>query len=137
MQDFDVILGMDWLEKYRAIIDCESGVAKFKLGDRLVVEYHGSKPSALYKMIFIMKAVRLMKKICCVCLSYVVDTYIVEPQLKDVLVVRKFSDVFSRDLPGLPPQMEVEFAMELVPGFEPISKPPYRMTPDEPKELKE
>ena len=56
--------------------------------------------------------------------------------LEDVPVVRDFSDVFPDDLPGLPPEQEIDFPMDLVPGTAPISLPPYRMAPDELKELK-
>ena len=136
MRDFDVILGMDWLEKHKAVIDCESRVVKFKMGDDLVVDYHGSKPSVLYNIVSAMKAARLMKKGGGY-LAYVVDSDMAEPQLKDIPVVREFNDVFPDDLPGLPPPREVEFSIELVPGSEPISKAPYRMAPAELKELKE
>ncbi|WVZ89278.1 hypothetical protein U9M48_035704 [Paspalum notatum var. saurae] len=47
-----------------------------------------------------------------------------------------FPDVFPEELPGLPPDRNVEFAIELVPGTAPVSKRPYRMAPDELKELK-
>ncbi|WVZ80237.1 hypothetical protein U9M48_027730 [Paspalum notatum var. saurae] len=46
------------------------------------------------------------------------------------------SDVFPEELPGLPPDRDVEFSIELVPGTAPVSKRPYRMAPDELKELK-
>ena len=45
-------------------------------------------------------------------------------------------DVFPRVLPGLPPDREIEFVIELVLGIAPISKAPYRMAPTELKELK-
>nr|GEY90538.1 putative polyprotein [Tanacetum cinerariifolium] len=38
---------------------------------------------------------------------------------------------------GLPPEREVEFTIELIPGAQPISKAPYRMAPIELKELKD
>ena len=57
--------------------------------------------------------------------------------LHDIAVVREFPDVFFQDLPGLPPPREVEFAIELIPGSQPIFKPPYRMAPTELKKLKE
>ncbi|RVW61807.1 Transposon Tf2-8 polyprotein [Vitis vinifera] len=41
-----------------------------------------------------------------------------------------------KDLPGLPPEREVEFTIDLVPGTGPMSKAPYRMAPVELKELK-
>nr|CAN68039.1 hypothetical protein VITISV_018924 [Vitis vinifera] len=56
--------------------------------------------------------------------------------LEDILIVREYPDVFPEDLPGLPPEREVEFTIDLVPGTGPMSKAPYRMAPVELKELK-
>ena len=42
--------------------------------------------------------------------------------LCDIPVVCEFSDVFPEELPGLPPDREVEFKIELVPGMAPISR---------------
>ena len=53
-----------------------------------------------------------------------------------VLVVLDFSDVFPYELPGLPPQREIEFKIDLYPRTEPISIAPYRMEPLELKELR-
>jgi hypothetical protein len=50
--------------------------------------------------------------------------------------VCEFLDVFLDELPGLPPDRDVEFGIELVPGTAPISRRPYRMPPDELAELK-
>ena len=57
-------------------------------------------------------------------------------RLEDIPVVREFLDVFLEDLPGIPPDREIDFQIELAPGTEPISKAPYRMAPLELKELK-
>ena len=57
-------------------------------------------------------------------------------RLEDVPVVRVFLDVFPDDLPGLPPELEIDFPIDLVPSTTPISLPPYRMAPVELKELK-
>jgi hypothetical protein len=51
-------------------------------------------------------------------------------------VVRDFLDVFLEELPGMPPDTEVEFVIDLLPGTAPISKRPYRMSLEELKELK-
>ena len=48
-----------------------------------------------------------------------------------VPVVCKFPDVFPEELPGLPPDREIEFYIDVVPGTDPISMPPYRMAPTE------
>ena len=56
--------------------------------------------------------------------------------LEDVKVVRQFPDVFPDDLPGLPPDRDVEFSIDLLPGTDPISLTPYRMAPAELRELK-
>ena len=50
-------------------------------------------------------------------------------------MVNEFPDVFPDELPGLPPDREIEFAIDLAPGTEPVSKAPYRMAPIEMKEL--
>ena len=50
--------------------------------------------------------------------------------------MRDFLDVFPDDLPGLPPEREIDFPIDLVSGTAPISLPPYRMAPVELKELK-
>ena len=48
-----------------------------------------------------------------------------------------FLDVFPYELPGLPPDREIEFEIELLPGTGPLSKAPYRMAPTELKKLKQ
>ncbi|GJY03436.1 hypothetical protein Tco_0369376 [Tanacetum coccineum] len=49
------------------------------------------------------------------------------PRISDILVMRDFTDVFSEDLLGLPPQRQVEFRIDLVPGATPVAKVPYRL----------
>ncbi|KAM2100091.1 hypothetical protein ACFX1T_027280 [Malus domestica] len=55
---------------------------------------------------------------------------------KDVPMVKKFTDVFLEDLPGLLPVREIEFTIDLLLGTDLISLPPYRMTPVKLRELK-
>jgi hypothetical protein len=50
-------------------------------------------------------------------------------------VVRDFPDVFPEELPWIPPDREVEFVIDLLPGTAPISKRPYRMSVEELKKL--
>ena len=58
------------------------------------------------------------------------------PNLTQVHFVSKFSDVFPKELLGLPPDKKVEFYINVIPGTQPISIPPYRMDLIELKELK-
>jgi hypothetical protein len=64
-------------------------------------------------------------------------TYVVQTTLiAKILVVCEFSDVFPNELPGHPPDRDVEFTIELILGTLPISRRPYRMPPNELAELK-
>nr|GFB27124.1 retrotransposon protein, putative, Ty3-gypsy subclass [Tanacetum cinerariifolium] len=58
-------------------------------------------------------------------------------RLEDVPIVRNFPEVFSEDLPGLPPTRPVEFQIDLVPGAAPVARAPYRLAPSKMKELAE
>ncbi|GJY68439.1 putative reverse transcriptase domain-containing protein [Tanacetum coccineum] len=58
-----------------------------------------------------------------------------EPKLSDISVVHEFVDVFLEDLSGLPPQRQVEFHIDLVPGVTPVVKSPYRLASSEMQEL--
>ena len=131
--EFDVILGMDWLAKCEAHIDCKGKKIKIKLpGEKLVV-FRGQKQTR--KFLTMMQTKRLLRQGCEAYLAYVVDTERKIPNIKEVEVVNEFEDVFPKDLPRLPPDREIEFAIELVPGAAPVSKAPYRLAPVELKEL--
>nr|GEV29507.1 reverse transcriptase domain-containing protein [Tanacetum cinerariifolium] len=56
-------------------------------------------------------------------------------QLRDIPVVREFSDVFPEDLPGLPPIHQIEFQIDLIPRAAPVARAPYRLAPSEMLEL--
>ena len=56
--------------------------------------------------------------------------------LEEVLVVNEYPDVFPKELPGMPPDRDIEFVIDLVPGTSPITKRSYRMAASELAELK-
>jgi hypothetical protein len=58
-------------------------------------------------------------------------------QGSEVPVVNEFPDVFPEQLPGMPPDQDIKFVIELVPGTAPIYKTPFRMTISGLAELKE
>ena len=56
--------------------------------------------------------------------------------LEKIHVVKEFPNVFLGELPGIPPEREVDLSIEVVHGTTPISRAPYHMTPTELKILK-
>ena len=57
-------------------------------------------------------------------------------ELENIMIVREFSDVFPKKLPGIPLEKEVDLSIGILQGIAPISRAPYRMTLTELKELK-
>lgn len=135
MKDFDAILGMDWLNKHRATIDCFKKEVTLQTSQGTSVMFEGERKVLPGCIISSVEARKLVRKGCPAYLAHVVDVKIVEKKLEDVPVVQEFEDVFPDDLPGLPLDREFEFAIDLVPNTAPISIPPYRMAPAELKEL--
>ena len=111
----DVILGMGWLSKFDAVIQCakRSILLTSPTGER--IEFAATPPPSSGSTVN-----RLDGK-----------------ALEDIRVVCEYPDVFPDELPGMPPDRDVEFVIELLPGTAPISKRPYRMSSDQLQELKE
>ncbi|GJV54685.1 putative reverse transcriptase domain-containing protein [Tanacetum coccineum] len=59
----------------------------------------------------------------------VMEKKIDEKRLEDILVVREFPEIFPKDLPGLPPVLQVEFQIDLILGTTPVARAPYRLAP--------
>jgi hypothetical protein len=118
-QGKDVILGMNWLDKYQAIISCDKRTIKLvsPLGEEVVAELVSPKPKKGG------------------CHQMAIDSSEADP-LETIKVVSEFLDVFPKDLPGMTPERKVEFAIELLPGTAPISKRAYRVSGPELVELK-
>ncbi|GJR17130.1 putative reverse transcriptase domain-containing protein [Tanacetum coccineum] len=97
----------------------------------------GSRPGKPIKIISALKARMVISYGCEGFVASIKDISLEGPRLESHLVVQNFPDVFPDELPGLPPEHEVEFTIELIPSAEPISKAPYRMAPVKLKELKD
>ena len=136
MRDFDVVLGMDWLSRHRATLDCYNKEVKLNRPGKLEVKFRGLRRELSSCMISAMTAQKMLRKGCQGYLAYVMETGKEGTILDEIPVVREFPDVFPDDIAGLPPEREVEFTIDLIPGTEPISIPPYRMAPAELRELK-
>ncbi|XP_075486311.1 uncharacterized protein LOC142525910 [Primulina tabacum] len=137
MIEFDVILGMDWLSSCCAVIDCVEKTVRFSTeeGDNRIFKRSGTSLDTSF--ISCLKVDKMLVKGCQGFLASVIDVskeYNVD--VNDIEIVREYADVFADDVPGLPPDREVEFVIDVVPGTAPISKAPYRVVPTEMKELK-
>ncbi|KAG8501254.1 hypothetical protein CXB51_003412 [Gossypium anomalum] len=134
--EFDVILGMDWLTLHNAIVNCRKKVIKLKCesGETLWVKL--DEPENLPIVISSTSAWKCLRKGCEAYLDFIMNAKESELKVESVPVVGEYEDVFLEELPGLPPNREIEFGVELIPGTIPISIAPYRMTPTELKELK-
>jgi predicted aspartyl protease len=102
----DLILGMSWLRKAKAIIQCGRGTVELTSpkGERFQVE------------IAVTTSTRRV--------TFFID---VEFFGNNIRVVRNFPNVFLEELPWMPPDREVEFVIDLLLGTAPISKRPYKM----------
>ena len=109
----DIILGMDWLAKYNGVISCATRSVQLTHPIRQIIR---------------IKALPSQK----VCKMY----HLEQKTIEVVPVVCEFMDVFPEDLPGLPPDRDIEFVIELLPGTAPIAQRPYRMSAVELDELK-
>ncbi|KAM1344659.1 hypothetical protein ACFX2H_033924 [Malus domestica] len=136
IMDFDVILGTHWLHYNCAKIDCYGKIVTFHCPGLPEVTFVGEPSRVRQGIISAMKAKRLLSKGCQGYLAHVMLNDDAPSSMEDVRVVRYFSDVFPEDLPGLLPDREVEFVIDLLPGTNPISLTPYKMAPAELRELK-
>ncbi|GKA31417.1 putative reverse transcriptase domain-containing protein [Tanacetum coccineum] len=114
---FDVIIGMDWLSKYHAVIDCAEKIVRIPWGNETLI-IHGDGRHHVFLAHVTTKETEDKSG---------------EKRLEDVPIVRDFPE----DLSGLPPTRQVEFQIDLMPGAAPVARAPYRLAPSEMKELSE
>jgi hypothetical protein len=114
-QDIDVIMGMNWLAQHKAILNTDLRTIRLSYGhEEVLLSIHVAIAAKPFGRVY--------------------EAIILETQ--DIPVVCEFPDVFPEDLPGFPPERDVEFVIELKPGTAPISRRSYRMPPNELAELK-
>jgi hypothetical protein len=107
----DVILGMETLARWGVRIDCAQRTVHLSAPDREEVTVSASEPSGFLCQM--------------------------EARPTDgIRVVSEFPDVFPDDLPGMPPDRDIEFSIDLLHGTAPIAKRPYHMAPVEREEVK-
>jgi hypothetical protein len=114
LENVDIILGANWMTLHQAVLDVASRIVEINSPScgnfTLILPSQGSTQSCAFSM--------------------------TELPLKKILVVCEYANVFPDELLGMPPDWDIEFAIELQPGTTPISKRPYQMPPAELAELK-
>ncbi|XP_073127108.1 uncharacterized protein [Henckelia pumila] len=112
MVDFDVIIGMDWLSRHEATIDCKWRTIYLKIKNDEPFLFHASSMKNSSLIILSNKAWQLLNKGCTGFIANVnCDQELPRPKLKEVEVVRDFPEVFPEDIGGLPPARELQGAM--------------------------
>ena len=109
----DVILGMNWLTQHKRIISRSPKYVEI------------THPSGH----MICCEPNLKRKVSMLC-------NLEAQSIEEVPIVCEYLDVFPEELPGMPPDRDVEFVIDFLPGTGPIAKRPYRMSVDELEELK-
>jgi hypothetical protein len=105
-QGIDVILGTSWMKRHKTMLDIAKRLVYL---DSLI---YGKVVLQLPVVVRIGASVH----------------HIVAESIEEIPVVQEFSDVFPDDLPGIPPERNIEFKIELQSGTAPIAKSPYKMT---------
>ncbi|KAD2805410.1 hypothetical protein E3N88_38787 [Mikania micrantha] len=132
---FDVIIGMDWLATHKAEIVCHEKYIRVQLPSGETLRVFGETSSKGLKLMSCTKAHKYLRKKCIAFLAHIVEKKEKGKRIEDVPVIRDFPEVFPDDFPGLPPERQVEFRIDLVPGANPVAKAPYRLAPSELQEL--
>ena len=125
--EFDVILCIDGLSRYRANVNYYKRLVKFEKEDGGIIYFVGEGRKLSTKIILAMRVMKYFRKGCKFYLASMVDKGKEGVSLESVHMVNEFEDVFLEDLLSLPPEREIKFKIELLPGITPISQALYRM----------
>jgi hypothetical protein len=113
-QGIDMILGMSWMKENKAVLDIAAHIVHLGSSTRGSISLRLPSPTSIASALH----------------------HTTAQNLEDIPVACEFPNVFKEDMPGMPPDRDVEFIIELQPGMTPISRRPYKMTPKELAELK-
>ncbi|MCI15490.1 cellular nucleic acid-binding protein, partial [Trifolium medium] len=124
LSGIDVIFGMNWLIFIRVHINCCA---------KTVVFPKPEEDSQLMSSMEMRKSLSEQAEVFAMFASLKLESGV---KMEKLPVVCEFPEVFPRDVSDLPPEREMEFAIDLIHGTSPIPMAPYRMSASELKELK-
>ena len=135
---YDLLIGMDWLEKKKALMNCWDKTLHCVDEEGKPFTLKGKPKPIIVRQISALQLKRTAREGYQV---YAVHVEEIEQQTEEELldaipVIREFKEVFPKEIPHLPPKREIDFSIDLVPGATPVSRVPYRMSPRELMELK-
>jgi len=124
LEGLDVILGMEWLSNNHIMIDC---------GRRSLVfpEHAGLELISTQKVLK-----ELQGGSTCFMVVAKLEKKFASEMIQSIPVASEYADVFSDEVPGLPPSQDIDFTIDLITGAGPVSMAPYRMAAAELAELK-
>jgi hypothetical protein len=109
LKGIDIILRMDWLSKHNVLIDCAKKSVK-------LTTLEGKELDFFTESVVTVKGVANCVKV----------NQLDASQGSEVPMVSEFPDVFPEELPGMPPDHDIEFVMELMPGMHQYIRVPIR-----------
>nr|GEW93723.1 putative reverse transcriptase domain-containing protein [Tanacetum cinerariifolium] len=139
---FDVIIGMDWLAKYHAVIICDEKIVHIPFGNEILIvrgDGNNNGHETRLNIISCTKTQKYLLKGCPIFLAHVTTKKAAdkseEKRLEDVPIVRDFLEVFPEDFLGILPTRQVEFQINLIHGVAPVARAPYQFASSEMKEM--
>ncbi|GJU33691.1 putative reverse transcriptase domain-containing protein [Tanacetum coccineum] len=106
---FDVIIGMDWLSKYHAVIVYDEKIIRIPFGNEILIVRGDESNNRHESRLNIISCTKTQKYL--------------------------LKGLFPEDFPGIPPTRQVKFQIDLIPGVAPVAWAPYRLAQSEMKEL--
>jgi hypothetical protein len=114
LEGMDIILGLDWMTKHKVLLNISFRVIEIDSPCNGATTLYLPQQEYFYSCVYATTDIKL----------------------EDIPIVCEYPDVFLDDLPGMPPDRNIEFIIDLQPSTAPISKRPYGMPPNELAELK-
>ena len=117
------------------VLDCFAKTVTLSMPDVPLVLWQAAFSYTPTRIISFIRARPLINSGCLAYLAHIRDLSKEGPSVDSVTVVREYAYVFATDLPGLPPECDIDFAIDMEPDTDPISIAHYWMAPSEFKEI--